>query len=382
MFLFHINRYQNCDEQEAKAYRRWESVFKHTPDLLDSDRLEDVFDKEANWVAYRCNLHSCGPTCVKYSYKDGDTTGKKSLCRFKAPWRLYDKTEFTSDGLFHVARNHSRVNRYNKALYVGLRHNTDVSFLPTNSSGLAMMYYATNYSTKLDTPLWKRAALMRAVFDSSTTEKHVKNDVLGTASEMGEVKPQLKNDKTRQFLARTANRIFTSRELSSVEVCANLLGYPNSFSSQKVWQNVHMTTLYWDVFRRWRAIQYAAGPLVQSQETPETICINQYGVRLPVYEAYAHRGPFLQDMCFYEYLSLVNFHRIGKKTNIQKPKYLPFDDFLEGSAGTWIQELRKEGDHAVPVITGYLVDDLADEKTGLYCWFVWNYGPRLLYICS
>jgi hypothetical protein len=43
------------------------------------------------------------------------------------------------------------------------RHNTDVSFLPTNSSGLAMIFYSTNYSTKLDAPLWKRAALMGAV---------------------------------------------------------------------------------------------------------------------------------------------------------------------------------------------------------------------------
>src|ERR1700727_3089725 len=36
----------------------------------------------------------------------------------KAPWKQYEKTEFTKDGLFHVARNHSRVNRYNKALSV------------------------------------------------------------------------------------------------------------------------------------------------------------------------------------------------------------------------------------------------------------------------
>lgn len=257
------------------------------------------------------------------------------------------------DGLFHVARNHSRVNRYNKALSVGLRHNTDVTFLPTNSSGLAMMFYATNYSTKLNAPLWKRAALMRAVFDGLTTEKHSEDGI-----EVGEEKLQRENDKTRQFLARTANQIFTSRELSSVEVCANLLGYPNSFSSQKAWQNVHMTTLYWAIFRRWKAVQDAAGPVMQLHESPEIISLNQYGVRLTVYEAYAHRGPFLKDLCFYEHLCLVNFHCVGKKANIHKAKYLPFDDSLEGSAGKWIQELREQGDRAVPVITGYLVDEV------------------------
>ena len=93
-------------------------------------------------------------------------------------------------------------------------------------------------------------------------------------------------------IARTANQIFTSRELSSVEVCANLLGYPNSFSSQKARQNVHMTTLYWAIFRRWKTVQDAAGPVMQLRESPETISFNQYGARLTVYEAYAHRVPF------------------------------------------------------------------------------------------
>jgi len=104
-----------------------------------------------------------------------------------------------------------------------------------------MIFYSTNYSTKLDAPLWKRAALMRAVFDGITTEKHAEEQVGST--EVGGEPLQRKNNKTRQFLARTANQISTSRELSSVEVCANLLGFPNSFSSQETWQNVHMTTL-------------------------------------------------------------------------------------------------------------------------------------------
>jgi hypothetical protein len=51
----------------------------------------------------------------------------------------------------------------------------------------------------------------------------------------------------------------------------------------------HMTTLYRTVIiRRWKAIiQDAAGPLVQLRDNPETTSLNQYGVRLLVYEAYA-----------------------------------------------------------------------------------------------
>jgi hypothetical protein len=229
-----------------------------------------------------------------------------------------------------------------------------------------MIFYSTNYSTKLEAPLWKRAALMGAVFKGITTEKHAEEQVGST--EVGGEQLQRKNNKTRQFLARTANQIFTSRELSSVEVCANLLGFSNSFSSQETWQNVHMATLYWAVIRRWKAIQDAAGPLIQLRDNPETISLNQYGVRLTVYEAYAHRGPFLKDICFYEYLCLVNFHRIGKRANLHNAKFLPFDESLEGSAGRWVQELRGKGQHAVPVITGLLVDNVENTKSDLYCW--------------
>ena len=117
------------------------------------------------------------------------------------------------------------------------------------------------------------------------------------------------------------------------------------------------------MFRRWKGIQEAAGPLGKSQEAPETISLNQYGVRLTVYEAYAHRGPFLKYFCFYEYLCLVNFHRIGKRANLHNAKFLPFDESLEG-----IQELRAKGHHAVPVITGLLVDNVENTKSELYCW--------------
>jgi hypothetical protein len=56
-----------------------------------------------------------------------------------------------------------------------------------------------------------------------------------------------------------------------------------------------MTTLYRTVIiRRWKAIQDAAGPLVQLRDN---ISLNQYGVRLLVYEAYARHL-----LLHYEYL--------------------------------------------------------------------------------
>ena len=45
-YLSKANQAQSCDEQLAKTYRRWDSVFKHSPQL--SEDLVQVFDKEAN----------------------------------------------------------------------------------------------------------------------------------------------------------------------------------------------------------------------------------------------------------------------------------------------------------------------------------------------
>jgi hypothetical protein len=345
-------------------------VFDSIKDIAeDLDKLDEVFDAEANWVAHRCQMHSCGATCIKYSFKDKEKTKKQHPCRFKAPWALRERTEFTSEGLLHVKRDHTRINRYNKTLAVACRHNTDTTFLPTNSAGLAMVYYSTNYSTKLDTPLWKRAALVKTVYEGMGQQ----DDKKELADEPATEKTAQKNNKARQFLARTANQIFTSRELSAVEVCSNLLGFPNWFSSEKRWQNLHLNTLYWAVFRRWSALREAAGAEAQLREAPETLGIGRVGITLSLFEAYAHRGPLLQDLCFYEYLAMVGIQRVRKRTNVDQPKYIPFESTLPDGE-RWVQEMLREGGQAVPVVTGYLDHDVNRTEAGFYCRQAYPHG--------
>jgi hypothetical protein len=154
-----------------------------------------------------------------------------------------------------------------------MRHNTDTTFLPTNSAGLSMVYYATNYSTKLDTPLWKRAAMVKTVMETMGEQEGQQEPPAETTSEQ----TAQKNNKARQFLGRAANRIFTSREVSAVEVCSSLLGYKNSYSSQGSWSHVHLNTLYWAVFRRWDSLREAAGPDIQLRAAPEVVGISLNG---------------------------------------------------------------------------------------------------------
>ena len=62
------------------------------------------------------------------------------------------------------------VNRWNKAMAVGLRHNHDISFIATQRKTMALIYYVTNYATKVEDPVWKRVAAAAELLTASTGE--------------------------------------------------------------------------------------------------------------------------------------------------------------------------------------------------------------------
>ncbi|KAF6780656.1 hypothetical protein CSOJ01_16127 [Colletotrichum sojae] len=120
---------------------------------------------------------------------------------------------------------------------------------------LSMLYYATNYATKLDSPMWKRVMLAKAALESMAEF----GDQQELDNQTEDPKTTQLNNKTRQFMLRFANQIQTSREHSAVEVCGNLLGHKNSYSSRKEWAYINLNTLYWAVFRRWTGLRNIAG---------------------------------------------------------------------------------------------------------------------------
>ncbi|KAM4064105.1 PIF1-like helicase [Hirsutella rhossiliensis] len=214
--------------------------------LLDNAaQFSAAFIEEANFCAGATQVHTHSPTCVKYSLGKGGRKG--DLCRFKAPWRLVDKTALTADGVLQIRRTHSMVNRWNEAIAVGLRHNHDISFIATQRKTMALIYYVTNYATKVEDPVWKRVAAAAELLAAST------------------------GNRTRQFLMRVANRVFTERPLSQVEVVAHLLGYPAEFTDSSAWAYLNCSLLYWEVFRRWRHLREASGAAAMDDTLDESV---------------------------------------------------------------------------------------------------------------
>ncbi|KAL9561046.1 hypothetical protein ACKAV7_014787 [Fusarium commune] len=251
-----------------------------SPLLQNSPQFAASFNKEANFCAGATQIHTHSPTYIKYSL--GRRGGKQDLCRFKAPWKLVEKTAFNPDGVLQIRRSHSMVNRWNKAIAVGLRHNHDISFIATQCKTMALVYYLTNYATKVEDPVWKRMAAASEALDTLDGQQRQDHGAdQGDAADGGEGR----QNKARQFLIKVANRVFTERPLLQVEVVAHLLGYQTEFSGNVAWTFANVSVLYWRIFRRWSYLRHASGEEVTDGEPMnDAVLVEQTGQRVSYFE--------------------------------------------------------------------------------------------------
>lgn len=337
--------------------------------MNDTDRLTQEFEQQANFCAWRCQYHKHSHTCLKYSYQspensEGRNRPGNAKCRFKYPHACWDRTEITEEGLVHRKRANGRINRWNRSLAVGLRHNFDLTFLNTSSQGLSMAYYITNYATKLNTPTWKRVVLAALVASTIQQEEQGRGPAMPTGTAGLSDSDRTRNNATRQFFNRWANKIFSDREVSSVEACYHLLGHSTDFSNESNWTYINMNTLYWTVLRNWPQAREAARESSEAAELPESVTFTNEGPKLSHYAAYPHRGAALAELSFWEYLSYVSLQRSAK--------WIPQDateiQFRHGSEfqDNWVQILRKPTEVATPIISGYLGTDVEAEVENYY----------------
>lgn len=346
---------QELDQAASSATQAERSVTSDASALLsDTGRFMASFDDEANFCAGATQVHTHSPTCVKYSFGRRRNKAPTGLCRFGAPWKIVEKTGFMEDGVLRIRRTHPTVNRWNKAIAVGLRHNHDISFIATQTKAKAIVYYVTNYATKLEDPLWKRAAAASAIF----SERNPSNESAGTGAPPDE---GAEANNTRRFMVRVANRVFTERPLSQVEVIANLLGYSTEFSGAKAWTFLNVSMLYRHIVQVWSHLQDSCGSGAAEEDADGAVIVEEAGRRLSYIEAYSHRGACLRQLCLYDYMSLVIVRR-------RPPKRAAWGEipFQAGSpfAREWIQVLRRPGQRAVVCIDGFLSVDFNEKIEG------------------
>ncbi|KAM6514229.1 hypothetical protein FALCPG4_015386 [Fusarium falciforme] len=342
---------EDLDAEASAAMRAGRLVSAEISSLLDNmAQFEASFEEEANFCAGATQVHTHSPTCVKYAM---GKQKRQNPCRFGAPWPLVEKTCFTEDGQLRIRRGHSLVNRWNKAMAVGLRHNHDISFIVTKCKGLALVYYVTNYATKVEDPVWKRVVAAKELFrllGHGTTTDQSNEEPRSTESDG-------RGNRTRQFLLRVANRVFTERALSQVEVVAHFQGYGTEFTSSNAWTFLNVCTLYWHIFR-WRPLlRRAAGGESLKEPIEETVLLGEDGQRASLLQAYPHRGRLLEGLALYDYMSVVRLKRTGQGVawgEIELDSPWPL-------SRSWVQVLRRPGQHATLCFDGYLGMDFTEE---------------------
>ncbi|KAH7464438.1 hypothetical protein FOMA001_g17470 [Fusarium oxysporum f. sp. matthiolae] len=344
---------EDLDQEASSAVQAERSVTSDISLLLENrQQFAAAFDEEANFCAGATQIHTHSPTCVKYAIRGRGK--RRDPCRFKAPWRLVERTAFTDEGVLQIRRTHSMVNRWNKAMAVGLRHNHDVSFIATQCKTLAIVFYVTNYATKVEDPVWKRVAAAAGLFPD-TDEPIVDHSQAGNVDRG--------RNQTRHFLMKVANRIFTERALSQVEVVAHLLGYPTEFASNDAWAFLNVSSLYWHIFRLWRHLRRESGMEVADEPLEETVFLEEGGERISPVQAYPHRGKLLEGLSLYDYMSIVKLKRKGKGAGTRGEVQL---DRSWHPSQIWVQALRKPGEHAVVCFDGYLSTDWSEVTEGYY----------------
>ncbi|KAJ5215299.1 uncharacterized protein N7498_001706 [Penicillium cinerascens] len=86
-------------------------------------------------------------------FKNRPIDWSKKICRFGMPREIVPSSKIDDLRVTHLARNHPWINLWNPAIASCLRSNHDISWLPTVSKSLALVYYITNYATKDDVSL-------------------------------------------------------------------------------------------------------------------------------------------------------------------------------------------------------------------------------------
>ncbi|XP_044717275.1 PIF1-like helicase domain-containing protein [Hirsutella rhossiliensis] len=350
---------EDLDQEGFCAVEAERSVTSDISSLLNrADQFSASFEEEANFCAGATQIHTHSPTCVKYSLGSKGRKGA-DLCRFKAPWERVEETTLSADGVLRIRRTHPMVNRWNKAIAVGLRHNHDISFIATQRKTMALVYYVTNYATKVEDPTWKRVAAAAELLPvvSAGSQPGAGDDVSSGVVGDGDGR------KTRRgSFSRVANRVFTERALSQVEVVAHLLGHPSEFSGSSAWAYLNVSVLYWHVSRLWRHLRQQSGTAAVEDVSvaDESVVVEQAGERISFAEAYHHRGHVLRGLCLYDYVSLVRLQRVGKAGCSGGWGEVPFESgWVAGK--DWVQVLRRPGKYAVVCLDGYLSKDFEQD---------------------
>jgi hypothetical protein len=279
----------------------------NSPDT-DTEFVQKLF-QDANSVARTKQLHSKRHTATCFKYRNrpsGDRT-----CRFGMPHDLLHTSRVDEHGIIHLARNHAWINPWNPAIASCIRSNHDISWIPTVSKSLSLLYYITNYATKDDVSPWQmaaKAALLKQMIDRASS------DPTPSTADL-----RLRQRGMDNFALRCFNSLSQDREISGVQVASSLLQLPSYYTLN---DNFTRINLWW--LRRYvRSIICPEQPpnTLPSDAIGEEPCNYDHGAAVPanIFDNYKLRGSLLSSLSIFEYCMLVRTKRLQDATTDDIP---------------------------------------------------------------
>jgi hypothetical protein len=164
------------------------------------------------------NVHKHSDTC--YKYWNGNRGDKKS-CRMRMPRKLVPVSTIDPDtGHISMRRSDSMINNFNEYLIAACRSNMDIKFIWTGSDAKALVYYITDYVTKMSLSFHDTFAL-------------VQKSITSFNNSMGQTDKESAIEKSRKLVLRCYNSLASQQELSGVQVASYLINWGDHYTTHK-----------------------------------------------------------------------------------------------------------------------------------------------------
>ena len=185
-----------------------------------------------------------------------------------------------------------------------LQCNHDISFIPTQSNFLGLVYYITNYTTKLAKLIYHYFSIAVVMMSSQTEQMDERED------------RQTDVYKSRQFLNKVYNKISVSREISGPEIGNVLIGQPECYTNVK-FTNLNYNSLYFEMISTFPNLRVENQVENGDENVKPTVWIINERTALDQFVNYQYHGEMLKELCLYDYKSII-FRRA--LTSIEKEK--------------------------------------------------------------
>ncbi|CAF5026680.1 unnamed protein product [Rotaria sp. Silwood1] len=164
------------------------------------------------------NKHKHSDTCYKYcDPKQGD----KKICRLLMPRKLVPVSTIDPDtGHISMRRSDPWINNFNEYIISACRSNMDIKFIWSGSDAKALVYYITDYVTKMSLSFHDTFALVQKSITS------FQNSLQQTSKESA-------IEKSRKLVLRCYNTLASQQELSGVQVASYLMNWDDHYTTHK-----------------------------------------------------------------------------------------------------------------------------------------------------